>query len=134
MTAQSDGHPATHSREWHSHEPSTEADRIWRAIEMISDRQASHDEQDRAFHGQLPELMMQAVADGIRIVVQDQGQRDAFWQSGVEHIGSLMKRQAGGTVLGLLWSACKLAAVALLVLVTFGPASVKALLLGWWKP
>lgn len=117
-----------------SERPSSEVDRIWRAIEMISERQASHDEQDRAFHGRLPELMMQAVADGIRIVVQDQGQRDAFWSSGVEHVGSLMKRQAGGTVLGMLWGGVKLAAVAALVLITFGPASTKALLLGWWKP
>ena len=123
-----------HGREWHTSEPSAEADRIWRALEMVSQRQESHDQADRAFHESLPRLLGEAVADGIRSVITDPLQRDAFWSSGVEHVGSLMKRQAGGTVLGLLWSAVKLAAVALLVLVTFGPASVKALLLGWWKP
>lgn len=123
-----------HSHAWHSSEPSSEADRIWRAIEMISDRQLAHDEQDREFRGGLPEMMSAAVADGIRTAAMDAELRSTFWASGVEHVGSLMKRQAGGTVLGMLWGAVKLIGVALLVLVTFGPASVKALIVGWWKP
>lgn len=122
-----------HHREWRSTEPSADADRVWRAIEVTHDRIEAVEERSLQFRADLPSMMAEAVAQGIRSVIEDQTQRNAFWQSGVEHVGSLMKRQAGGTVFGLLWSAVKLAAVALLVLVTFGPASVKALIAGWWS-
>ena len=123
-------------RQWpSSEEPSTEADRIWRAIEMISDRQAQHDEADRRFHGTLPDLMKAAVADGIKAAASDNDLRETFWQSGVAHVGTLMRKEAGGTVLGLLWSGVKVAGLAVLVLVVVGPMAFKTLVAAWWgKP
>ncbi len=112
--------------------PTSEAERIWRALEATSERITAAEERDENFRHELPGLLRDAVAAGVAQAVDDPARCQSFWQSGLEHFASAGKKQAGAAVLSLLWSGLTKGALLVLLLIAFGPAALKVWILDWW--
>jgi hypothetical protein len=116
-----------------THEESTEAGRIWRAIEFTHARCESMEQREEAWRKELPGLMKAAFVAAIDEVANDPNRRSAYWASGVNHIIEATRQNAGKSVIGLVWSGMRTLLVIFALISIFGPAGVKTALAAWWK-
>jgi hypothetical protein len=114
-----------------AHEPSGDAERIWRALEMTHERMSRMEREHEERQAELPRLLADALKTAYGEVLADPSRQAAFWQGGVDHVRATWQRGAGRTVSGMLWGVVQIGAVLLVVLSVFGPSGFKALLATW---